>query len=44
MPRYKQLKYWTDYMKLLFSDIGQQAAQGYYPQEKVTNEVTLTFC
>lgn len=34
-------------MKLLFSDIGQQAAQGYYPQEKVTNEVnaavTLTF-
>lgn len=26
-------------MKRLFSDIGQQAIQDYYPQEKVTNEV-----
>lgn len=29
-------------MKLLFSDIGQQAAQSYYPQEKITNEVNAT--
>lgn len=35
-------------MKQLFSDIGQQAAQDCYPQEKVTNEeiplIALAFC